>query len=277
MVNNTKESMNIWQADFYKRPVTDAQGETLWELLICSSTGSIIYEAKTPQSQANVQWLTNQLQQAIKNQSPYIIQVFRPQSVSLLTLAAEKLGIKVEPTRRTQGLREVLQKRDPQCLVLDQPAPQPLPDNLWGEQWRFATFKAGDLLEFFQERPIPILEINEELWPINLGLASSLPIGGIVIYGGRKSMILARWLAEQKPVSINHIPTVMGQSGGLVLESGLVDRWIIATYEDPEVAQAAQNYQQKQQASQGLHFLVVQPDTSGLTYTGFWLLKDEYR
>jgi hypothetical protein len=24
-----------------------------------------------------------------------------------------------------------------------------------------------------------------------------------------------------------------------------------------------------------LHFLLVQPDTSGMTYTGFWLLKND--
>nr|WP_317106120.1 Tab2 family RNA-binding protein [Chroococcidiopsis sp. SAG 2025] len=37
----------------------------------------------------------------------------------------------------------------------------------------------------------------------------------------------------------------------------------------------AQIYAQRQQQSQGLHFLLVQPDDSGMTYTGFWLLRDE--
>jgi hypothetical protein len=52
-----------------------------------------------------------------------------------------------------------------------------------------------------------------------------------------------------------------------------VDRWILVTFEDAEVAQAAQVYEQRKQQSQGLHFLLVQPDDSGITYTGFWLLQ----
>ena len=115
----------------------------------------------------------------------------------------------------------------------------------------------------------------ESLLPLNLGIASTTPIPGVVIYGGRNSLQLARWLEQEKPVFLNYIPTEVGQSGGLILETGLVDRWIVATFEDREVAQAAQNYEQRKQASQGLHFLLVQPDDSGMTYTGFWLLQEE--
>jgi hypothetical protein len=158
---------------------------------------------------------------------------------------------------------------------LDKPPPQPLPDNLWGEEWRFAAFPAGDLVEFFRDRPIPIREIPELFLPINLGIASTLLIPGVVIYGGKKSMVLARWLQNANPVSLNYIPTEEGESGGLVLEAGLIERWIIATFSDPEVARAAETYETRKQASQGVHFLLVQPDDSGITYSGFWLLKKE--
>ena len=113
------------------------------------------------------------------------------------------------------------------------------------------------------------------LFPINLGIASTVPVPGVAIYGGRKSMQLARWLQAAKPVSLNYIPTEVGESGGLVLESGLVDRWIVATFEAREIAKAAQVYEQRKQESQGLHFLLVQPDDSGMTYSGFWLLREE--
>ncbi|MFM7909866.1 MAG: Tab2 family RNA-binding protein, partial [Microcystis sp.] len=72
---------------------------------------------------------------------------------------------------------------------------------------------------------------------------------------------------------IDHIPTERGRSGGLVLESGLNERWIFLTYEDEEVALAANIYQATKQESQGWHFLLIQPDDSGRTFTGFWLLK----
>jgi hypothetical protein len=74
------------------------------------------------------------------------------------------------------------------------------------------------------------------------------------------------------PVALNY---VAGAPDGLILEAGLVDRWIIATFEDPEVRTAATEYEQRKQDSQGLHFFLVQPDDSGMTYTGFWLLRNE--
>jgi hypothetical protein len=49
----------------------------------------------------------------------------------------------------------------------------------------------------------------------------------------------------------------------------------VATFEDREVAAAAANYEQRKQLSQGLHFLLVQPDESGMTYSGFWLLCED--
>ncbi|MBW3584346.1 MAG: Tab2/Atab2 family RNA-binding protein, partial [Cyanobacteria bacterium 0813] len=152
----------------------------------------------------------------------------------------------------------------------DSPPPAPLPENLWGDGWRFASLPAGDIEEAFQGRPLPILEMPELLLPLNLGLASTVPVPGVVIDGGRQSMRLARWLQDAKPFALNYIA---GEPDGLILETGLVDRWVVATFEDSEVKAAAQIYQQRKQLSQGLHFLLVQPDDSGMTYTGFWLLN----
>jgi hypothetical protein len=271
--------MKTWQADFYRHTLKDETGKPIWELFIYDPQGNLIHEAKCPQSQATSDWLISQLQKAVKGTFPDIIQVFRPQSLNLLSTAGEKLGIKVEATRRTTALKSELRKQiidenyDP--VKLEKSPPQALPENLWGERWRFASFPAGEIVESFSDRPIPILEMPESLLPINLGIASTISLPGVIIYAGRKSMYLAQWLQEAKPFSLNYIPTEIGKSGGLVLESGLVDRWIVATFEDEEVAQAAQNYEQRKQASKGLHFLVVQPDDSGMTYRGFWLLKEE--
>jgi hypothetical protein len=103
-----------------------------------------------------------------------------------------------------------------------------------------------------------------------LGIASNIPIPGVIIYGGRQSMYIARWLKQVQPVSLTYIS---GAPDGLILEAGLADRWVIATFDDAEVAIAAKNYQQRQQQSQGLHFVLIQPDDSGMTYSGFWLLQ----
>ncbi|HBB34519.1 MAG TPA: hypothetical protein DDZ80_28630 [Cyanobacteria bacterium UBA8803] len=276
--------MDIWQADFYKRPLRDAAGQVLWELLICDPTGELTYEAFCPQGEVNVDWLVSQLQVAgTKTGRANIIQVFRPQSLNLIAQAGQLLGIKIQATRHTPALKRKLQERAAQyqqqgnytgeaynIIALDKPPPVPLPENLWGDRWRFATIPAGDIEEALGKRPIPILQMPEELLPLNLGLASTVAVPGVVIDGGRQSMALARWLQDAQPVALNYIP---GVPDGLILEAGLVERWVVATFEDTEVRDAALMYQQRQQLSQGLHFLLVQPDDSGMTYTGFWLLQ----
>ena len=265
------EFMKIWQADFYRSPQQDTAGQNVWELLICDATRNLEYVATCPQKEANSTWLTAQIQLAAGEQLPDIIQVFRPQSLSLIEAAGRNLGITVEPTRRTFALKQWLQEKQ-YSTAIDKPPPVPLPENLWGEQWRFATLSAFDVETAFSDRPIPILHLPESLKPLNLGLSSTAPIPGVVIYGGRQSMRLARWLHEARPVELNY---VAGAPDGLVLEADLVDRWIVATFEDAEVTAAAKVYQQRQQLSRGLHFLLVQPDDSGMTYSGFWLLQAE--
>ncbi len=274
--------MKIWQVDFYKRPLKDENGNLIWELLICDEQENIIYEAKCKQSEATLTWLENNIKSLEK--LPEIIQVFRPQSVSLLTEIGKKLGIQIETTRETKALKNVLKKRASQYTItgekydptkLEKPAPLPLPEQLWGEDWGFASINAGDLVDMFINRPIPIRNLPEKLHPINLGISSNIPIPGVVITGGRKSLQLAQWLEEVKPYSLNYLVTEIGISGGLILEAGLIERYVLLTFEDQEFSQAAQQYQQRQQDSKGLHFILVQPDNTGLTYTGIWLLKSE--
>lgn len=278
--------MVIWQIDFYRRPLKDETGENLWELLICDGTGSFTFSALCPQSQANSHWITDQLQPEIKGKiSPDLIQVFRPQSLSLIESAAKNLGIKVEATRRTIALKQLLESRakiyptmvnytgEPyNPVILESPPPVPLPENLWGDRWRFAALPAGKIEDTFKDRPLPILEMPESLLPLNLGLASTTLIPGVIIDGGRQSMRLARWFQEAKPVDLSYIP---GSPDGLILAAGLVDRWVVATFEDSEVKAAGKIYQERKKSSQGLHFVLIQPDDSGMTYTGFWLLQSE--
>jgi hypothetical protein len=263
--------MKIWQIDFYRRPIQDTSEQILWELLICDPTLSFTYTATCSQSTANSTWLVSQIQLAAGEKLPEVIQVFRPQSLSLIQTAAQKLNIAVEPTRHTIALKQWLQEKQ-YPLVIDKPPPTPLPENIWGEQWRFATLPAGELVDIFAQRPIPILSIPEFLQPINLGLASTVRVPGVVIYGGRQSMRLASWLQNIQPFALNYIP---GDPHGLILEAGLVDRWIVATFTDADVVTAAQVYQQRLETSRGLHFLLVQPDDSGMTDSGFWLLRGE--
>ena len=288
-MNLSSNQMVVWEADFYRRPLKDESGHPLWELVICDATDTFRYSAFCPQAEASTDWLADQLQQLFDTGQPQptCIKTFRPATLSLLEAASQTLGIPVEGTRSTPALKRYLKELAEQYpalpgytgqsynpILLDRPPPLPLTDTLLGQQWRFASLPAADLVDTFTDRMIPVLKMPESLLPLNLGLASTTPIPGVVIDGGRKSLPLARWIAAVHPVSLNY---VAGAPDGLILEAGLVDRWIIATFEDPEVATAAVEYECRKQASQGLHFLLIQPDDSGMTYTGFWLLRSDNR
>lgn len=155
------------------------------------------------------------------------------------------------------------------------PPPQPLPDELWGETWRFASIPAGDLWDMFVGRPIPVLSMSDEYQPVNLGIASSILIPGVTIYGGKRSMQLVVWLQEQVPQNLIYQETEPNQAGGLVLTGADQQRWVVMTFHDQAIATAGQRYQQRQNLAKGLHFLLVQPDDSGITYSGLWILKTQ--
>jgi hypothetical protein len=279
--------MNIWQVDCYRRPLQDPANSVLWELVVCTPDGGLLAAVFCPQTSLNADWVTHQIQQLTPHPAdrPDRIQVFRPQAVSLLQAACQPLGISVEPTRHTPALKQILQERavlyptlpnymhQPyEPVKLDKPAPLPLPENLWGERWQFAALAAMDLVPAFQGRAIPILQMPESWFPVQLNLPSTLPIPGVVIEAGRRSMQLARWLQQVQPYALNYIS---GEPDGLILEAGLVDRWVLTTFEDKDVIQAACTFRERQAAAKGLHFLLVQPDNSGMTHSGFWLLKME--
>ncbi len=279
--------MTTWQVDCYRCPLTDDQGTPLWELLICDPDRQWQQVAYCTQAQVNGQWVQTELQRvaAQVGSLPTAIAVFRPATLHLLEGVAASLGVRLEPTRRLVALQQWLRQRmayyptqpnytgqphDP--LQLDSPPPVPLPENLWGEQWRFAAIAAGELVGAFCDRPLPILDMPTDLLPLNLGIASTVAIPGVVIDGGRRAMLLARWLESACPYALHYTP---GSPDGLILEAGLIDRWVLTTFTDPEVSIAGQLFNQRLQASAGLHFLLVQPDDSGMTYTGLWLLRHD--
>ena len=150
--------------------------------------------------------------------------------------------------------------------------PLPMPEDLWGDRWQFASLPAGELWQSFSGRMTPIQSLPEASSPFNLGLASDLFIPGVIITGGRKAMAIARWLQSVSPRALIY-QSSPGTPSGLILYAGDRSRYILATFEDSEVQSAGEIFQQRQRAAQGLHFLLIQPDDSGMTHSGVWLLK----
>ena len=273
-----------WQLDFYRRPLQDSDGKPLWELLICDEAMEFTYGEFCPQAEASAVWVRSQLEMAKTKAGswPSYISIFRPQSVSLVEVACRELPVEVRPERDVPTLKQWLRSRtawyanlpnytsEPyEPLAIDRPAPVPIPDYLMGDRWQFAAIGANELMRLKYE-PIPICQIPDTRSPVTLGLPSTAPIPGVVVDGGRQSMALVQWLNTARPVMLQYIA---GMPDGLLLEAGLSDRWIMATFEDDEVASAARTFTERKLAAKGLHFLLVRPDDSGMTYTGFWLLQ----
>ena len=277
--------MVIWEADCYRRPLKDEAGQPLWELLVCDTAFQFTYGAMIAQSEVNGTWVQQHLQTALQKatQAPTEIRVFRPQSVSLLQTAAVSLNLKVQATRYTPTLKQWLVQRshwypsqpnfsaEPyEPVALDRPAPVPIAESLWGEQWRFGSLSTQDFQSSLIHEPIPIQSIPQDWLPLRAGLASDSAIPGMIIDAGRQAMALSQWLQEQQPAALVYIP---GAPDGVILEAGLVERWVLATFEDEQVKIAARNFSERQKQAKGLHFLLVRPDDSGMTFTGLWLLR----
>jgi len=277
-------SSAFWQLDFYRRPLQDADGNPLWELLICDEEMAFTYGEFCPQPEVNAPWIRQQLQKAcdLAGSWPTHIEAFRPQAISLAEVACRELPVTVTPRRDTLALKQWLKQRAAwyptlsnytsqpyQPTALDRPAPTPISDHLMGDGWQFAAVSPADL-QRLQREPIPIQSIPGDLSPVGLGLPSTLPIPGIIIDGGRQSMQLAQWLQSSQPVMLQYIA---GMPDGILLEAGLADRWILATFTDDEVAAAARTFTERKLAAKGLHFLLIRPDDSGMTYTALWLLQ----
>jgi hypothetical protein len=269
--------MTIWQVDISSRPERDEQGEILWALVVCDLDRGRDFTYICPQKQVNAEWIAAQLKLAARDTLPKLIQVFRPQSLGLIRTAGEKIGIEVVATRRTIALKKLLQQQaqnyhhpNYQPLAIESPPPLPIPEYLVGDKWQFVTLTAGQLVADFADRPMPIVSMPNYLLPPHWGLGANVAIPGVIIYGGRQSMRLARWIAETEPVSLNYLGD---DPGGLVLDAGLADRWVMLTFNDREVSQAAKLYEARKQLVHGLHFLLVTPDDSGITDSGIWLLQ----
>jgi RNA-binding protein Tab2/Atab2 len=151
------------------------------------------------------------------------------------------------------------------------PPPQPLPENLWGDRWQFVGLPAQELELYLLERPIPIRKVSELALPSQQQLATTLLIPGIVIDAGRQSMRLARWMAEQRPQAIEAINRELGAL--MLTAEQNTAQWILATYQDEEVRLAAQTFKERKIQSRGIHFLLIQPDSTAVTYSGLWILR----
>ncbi|MEM7552573.1 MAG: Tab2/Atab2 family RNA-binding protein [Cyanobacteria bacterium P01_A01_bin.84] len=282
---------NIWELDYYSRPILDDNNKKVWEVLLCQSATDISANTDTlfryakycPSTTVNSVWLGNAIKEAIEEagEAPIKIRFFRRQMNNMITKACENIGIPSQLSRRTLILNQWIQERiedvypnEPgyqgstnPSVRLDAPLPQRLPDALEWQQWGFVTLSAGDFAD------MPEWDIGfGEAFPLNMtNISPETPIPGVLIFTSR-ALPVAGWMSglELAWLKFNSSP----QGSSLLLETGATESWLLANLGNSEMRIQAKNFEEAKQKANGVHFLGVQSDPNSESFAGFWLLQE---
>lgn len=280
----------IWELDFYSRPILDENNKKVWEVLICESPLRIDrdpdslfrYAQFCPSTQVNSVWLKQALEAAIAEAAnpPDKIRFFRQAMNNMITKACTEMGIASQLSRRTFALNQWLKQRletvypehpgfqpgtNPSVSFAVTP-PQPLPDALVGEKWQFVALEASAFADMNEWA----IDFGES-FPLSLAaLAPETRIPGLLIFSSR-AVPLAAWMSGLELACVKFDAETPAR---LLLETGLNDRWTLATLPKPNLQTEAQQFESTKQAAKGVHFLAVQSGPETETFAGFWLLQE---
>lgn len=279
----------VWEIDFYSRPILDEQGKKLWEVLICNTDRTFEFARYCAGSEANARWLQTALGEAIalwQSQfkltdaaKPEKIRFFRRPMTAILTRACDGIGIPAQQSRRAYAMVQWLSERSQTAYPEHpgyqpnmtpppkfEPAPAlPLPDALKGDGWSFVSLKFADLAEmngwditFRDGIPLELLKLDPDV-----------AVPGLVIFS-RRAVPLAGWMSGLEVASLFYEAKPTPR---LLLETGLSDRWVVAPLGKPDLQKEATDFEQAKQRSQQVHFLAVQAGPKEESFAGFWLLQ----
>ncbi len=280
----------IWEIDFYSRPILDEQGKKIWEILVCESPTKIDtpvdslfrYAEYCPSGEVNSVRLKGVLEKAIAHaaRSPSKIRFFRQAMNNMINKACSDLGIPAQLSRRTYALNQWLEQRSTEVypqhpgfqpganptVSFTETPPQPLPDALRGQKWAFVTLDASALNEM-NEWAIDF----GEAFPLSLvGLNFEARVPGVVIFSSR-AVPMAAWMSG---LELAFLKMDDGPPSRLLLETGVSDRWNLASLSNAGLQAEARNFEMAKQQSQGVHFLAIQTSPEAETFAGFWLLRE---
>ncbi|MEL6458432.1 MAG: Tab2/Atab2 family RNA-binding protein [Cyanobacteria bacterium J06641_2] len=281
---------NIWELDYYSRPILDENKKKVWEVLICqapsdisSKTDSLFRFARYCSSTTvNSVWLQTAVQEAITQagEAPTKIRFFRRQMNNMITKACEDINIPAQASRRTLALNQWLQQRMEEVypqepgfqggsnpsVKLDAPLPQRLPDALEGEQLQFVTLNGAD----FADMPEWNIDFGEA-FPLDLaGISPETRIPGVLIFSNR-ALPMAGWMSG---LELAWLKFDNRKQGRLLLETGATESWILANIKNPQMQIEANNFEQAKNNANGVHFIGIQSDPNAEAFAGFWLLRE---
>lgn len=277
---------DIWELDFYSRPVVGLDGKKLWELIITDANATFEHIEAIPNSMVNSRELRKRIQAVIEDApvKPTLIRFFRSQMFNMINIALSAIDVQVAPSRKTYALFQLLKHRENNVYknmpgfkpslsksassftALDMQLPKPLPDALRCDSFAFGSFPLGQLKQFFAEANTD--DYFGDACLIDDDLSPETTIPGMIIFSQR-AKALAAWITGIELAFIR----VMLERQQILLECGLNTVYQFARISD-DLKQDVRTFQKGKAQADGIHFLAVQENQEADEVEGMWLLSD---
>jgi hypothetical protein len=270
----------VWEIDFFSKPVLNENGKKLWELVIINNQGTFEHVESIPNNLINSKELRKRINFVIESAKvkPTAIKFFRTQMFNMINIALSELEINVRPSRKTRLLFEKLKEReetvykgmtgfkpflrDSDSLQILKKTPERMPDFLRGDSYIFATIDTGSLKDVINQKPLFL-----ELFQPDYISGESLSIPGLIIISSRAKS-LSSWLTSTELFSV--ICDI--ERKDLIIECGLDTQYLFGKIKNSQYKESKVFEENKKKAN-GVHFIAVQSDSSNQEIIGFWLLK----
>jgi hypothetical protein len=282
MNNQIESEIEVWEIDFFSRPVVNPDGKKIWELIIVNDTQTFEHVEIIPNNLVNSKELKKRIKKVIESRlkKPSIIKFFRSQMFNMISIALSDLDIIVQPSRRTFALYKKIKDRelniypkmegykpfmrDNQIRENLKLSPEKMPDTLKGELYVFASIEKKEavlILEKFANQKC-FRGIQPEFLSID-------KIPGLIIYSNRAKS-LANWLDS---VELCNVFCDL-ETKNIVIECGLDTQYLFARLSDEQYKEAA-FFEKTKINKNGVHFISVQQNSNKNDNLGFWLLNSQ--
>lgn len=278
------EVCDIWELDFYSRPVVGVDGKKLWELILTDAEGAFQHVEAIPNAMVNSRELRKRVQSVIDESvvKPRVIRFFRVQMFNMIQIALSEIDVQVSPSRRTYSLYQVIKEREERVYRnmpgfqeslsrqagnfqgIDLVVPQRLPDALRCESFAFGTFPLGQLEEFFESADPR--EYFGSRCPVQGDVAKDSMVPGLIIFS-KRAYPLAAWMDG---IEVAFIKALL-EKQEVLLECGLNTSYRFVQIMN-DLKDDARSFETRKADANGLHFLAVQSSTDADEVDGMWLL-----
>jgi hypothetical protein len=280
MNNQNENTIEIWEIDFFSRPVVNSDGKKIWELIVVDNNQTFEHIESVPNNLVNSKELKKRIKKLIdsKTKKPNIIKFFRGQMFNMISIALSDLDIIVKPSRRTFALYKIIKNReeniypnmegykpfmrDNQIKENLRISPEKIPDILKGEIYVFASIDKQDAIGILNKfggqkcfQTIPQEFISTENIP------------GLIIYSNRAKS-LANWLDS---IELCNVFCDI-EAKNIIIECGLDIQYLFAKLSDDQYREANM-FEKSKMHTKGVHFISVQDISSKNESLGFWLLN----